>query len=101
MAYPVLSPPNGVNIAQGSGLNFEPRIKKAEFGDGYSQRSPDGLNSNLATLEASFEVLVGTEAKFLLDFRGTGRLQAVHVHPSRRVHATTVDCTALEKDLHR
>ena len=29
----------------GSGLNEKPRVRAAQFGDGYEQRAPDGINA--------------------------------------------------------
>lgn len=68
MAYPTLTPPNDVNIAPGSGIDYEPRVRRANFGDGYSQRSGDGLNALSRKLQANFQVLTYAEAKTLLDF---------------------------------
>lgn len=38
------------------------RVNAAQFGDGYSQRSTDGLNTSLRTYTASWAALVSTEA---------------------------------------
>lgn len=37
--------PDGVDIAAGSSVQVEPKIRRAAFGDGYIQRSGDGINS--------------------------------------------------------
>ncbi len=39
----------------------EPRIKRASFGDGYSQQAPDGINYNLYTWNLVWEVLTSDE----------------------------------------
>lgn len=39
----------------------EPRIKRVEFGDGYTQEAPDGINYNLYTWNLTWEVLNSTE----------------------------------------
>jgi len=51
-----------------SPVNFEPRVLKAGFGDGYQQRTADGLNSNMETWELSYDELTDAEVKILLDF---------------------------------
>lgn len=38
------------------------RVNAAQFGDGYSQRSMDGLNTSLRTFTAAWAALVSTEA---------------------------------------
>ena len=37
--------PVGVDVAAGSSGETEPKVRRAEFGDGYIQRSPAGINS--------------------------------------------------------
>lgn len=37
--------PVGVDAAPGSSVETEPKVRRAEFGDGYIQRSPNGINS--------------------------------------------------------
>lgn len=39
----------------------EPRIKKVNFGDGYTQQTPDGINYNLYTWNLIWEVLTTAE----------------------------------------
>lgn len=46
----------------------EPRIKKVEFGDGYTQESPDGLNFNLYTWSLSWETLKESEKVIIENF---------------------------------
>lgn len=38
----------------GAGSSIKPKIKEINFGDGYSQRSPDGINNNLRSHSVSF-----------------------------------------------
>lgn len=42
-------PTNAVN------LSLKPRILNAQFGDGYSQRSPDGINNIVEIWDVTFE----------------------------------------------
>lgn len=46
----------------------EPRIKKVEFGDGYTQEAPDGLNYNLYTWGLNWETLTQTEKTTMENF---------------------------------
>lgn len=39
----------------------EPRIKRVEFGDGYTQEAPDGINYNLYTWNLSWDSLTYDE----------------------------------------
>ena len=47
---------------------MKPRVRKADFGDGYAQRTGDGLNAINRTVEASFAAITDTEAQTILDF---------------------------------
>lgn len=51
--------------------NHEPRVKKIVLGDGYEQRSPDGINSSLLDLQLSFELRNRKEATAILHFLET------------------------------
>jgi phage-related protein len=55
-------------IAPGSTVDYEPRVRRTSFGDGYSQRTGDGLNVLSRKLSASFQVLSDSEANTLLGF---------------------------------
>lgn len=68
MAYPTFTPPGPVNVSPGSAVSFKPRVNRASFGDGYSQRSGDGINTNPAKFEVSFSVLANAEANTVLAF---------------------------------
>jgi len=43
-------------------LAEEPRVLTAQFGDGYRQDSPDGLNADLQALELTFEDIYAVDA---------------------------------------
>lgn len=52
-------------------INF--RVRKTQFGDGYSQRVPDGLNHRLETWPLTFEgglELIGPIKEFIEDHEG-------------------------------
>lgn len=51
---------NTFNLASpdyGLGKSSSPRFKKVNFGDGYEQRSSDGLNTDLKTFNLTFKGL--------------------------------------------
>lgn len=52
----------------GTGKKTTPKVRRAEFGDGYSQRTPDGLNYNKRTVTLSWELLLSTDADTIEDF---------------------------------
>ncbi len=66
--YATFTPPGVVNISPGSSLQYKPRVNQAPFGDGYGQRSGDGLNANPARCNAAFRVLKKSEADSICDF---------------------------------
>ena len=68
MAYELFTPPGEVSVSPGSSVSFEPRVNRADFGDGYSQRSGDGLNGNPAAFEAVFTVLFESEVNAITGF---------------------------------
>jgi phage-related protein len=47
---------------------FKPRVLKAEFGDGYSQRAGDGINSNPVNISATWTNLSVDEKDYILNF---------------------------------
>jgi len=51
-----------------SSLNKQPRVKKVGFGDGYEQRTADGLNPNPDKWNLSWEELTDAEIDTLLSF---------------------------------
>lgn len=46
----------------------EPKVKRVEFGDGYTQEAPDGLNYNLYTWNLTWESLNFEERVIIEDF---------------------------------
>lgn len=47
---------------------MEPRIKKVDFGDGYTQQAPDGINSQLAKWSLNWEALTVSEKNTIEGF---------------------------------
>ena len=52
----------------GSSVEVEPRVLVAQFGDGYNQRTADGINNVLHKANLSWEHLTRTEATALMSF---------------------------------
>ncbi len=68
MAFQTFTPPVGSSFSVGSSESREPRFLAAQFGDGYVQRAGDGLNADAGELSLSWNVLLWSEAKTILDF---------------------------------
>lgn len=54
-----------------SNFNGNPRVKEIKFGDGYTQRSKDGINNILLDLEYNFDNRSLNEASAILHFLHT------------------------------
>jgi phage-related protein len=54
--------------ASGTSKDTVAQVKRAEFGDGYSQRARDGLNSVKRTVTLSWDALTTAEADALESF---------------------------------
>jgi phage-related protein len=57
-----------VNPTPSISYKVEPRVLRAQFGDGYSQRAGDGLNTRRRTYELSWETLTLAEVNSILGF---------------------------------
>ncbi|HVI28108.1 phage tail protein [Hansschlegelia sp.] len=66
MALPTFNPP----VPPSAGLSNEPKINlfANEFGDGYTQRSPKGLNHIRDMPELKFELLTSVQAAGVVAF---------------------------------
>jgi len=51
-----------------SDISIQPVIKKTQFGDGYSQSAPDGINNILLPIELTFDKRTDDEARAILHF---------------------------------
>jgi len=54
-------------ISQSALLNETYRVKKAQFGNGYSQRAKDGINNKVQVWQLVFSALDATETATLRD----------------------------------
>lgn len=66
MAFPTFTPP----VRQSPGTKFAPEIKtrEADFGDGYTQSAPDGLNHIREVVTLQWSVLTPDQAKEIYDW---------------------------------
>lgn len=66
MTTPVFTPPTSPS----AGATDRPELKilQAEFGDGYNQPTPDGVNHIRTTLALKFELLEAEERSEIVDF---------------------------------
>lgn len=55
-------------ISINASYSTEARLRQVEFGDGYIQRTPLGINSLIRNLDLSFENLTQTERNTLVPF---------------------------------
>jgi phage-related protein len=57
-----------VNPTPPISAKITPRVLRAQFGDGYSQRAGDGLNTKKRTYELSWETLILSEVDAIIGF---------------------------------
>jgi len=102
MSHPFFPQPSNdvTNVSPGSSITFKPRVNRADFGDGYTQRSGDGLNANPATLSANFDNLLLSEAETIMTFLESrkGYLPFLFLVPGETKHRQFI-CTEWRKDL--
>jgi phage-related protein len=61
-------------------ISLEPRIKIMQFGNGYQQRVPDGMNTNLKSFDGIFENRKEPEAISILHFLNQMNAQTSFVY---------------------
>lgn len=61
MALDTFTPPRAPAPGQ-TGKNVAPRVLRAQFGDSYSQRSPDGINPVVANVTLDWPLLLPADA---------------------------------------
>jgi phage-related protein len=66
MTTPTFTPPVGPGIS--SAKTITPRVLRAQFGDGYSQRTQDGLNYNGRSFVLDWPALSSTDANTIEAF---------------------------------
>lgn len=77
----------------GTQLTERPRVKSAQFGDGYQQLAPDGINSLAQEWEMVFDGVDDTVADDMVAFlRTQGGTQPFNYVPLRTTDAISVIC---------
>lgn len=61
-------PSTAVNPFYSSTASMEFRTREANFGDGYTQRSGDGLNTEIETIPLIWNTLTESEYNTIIDF---------------------------------
>lgn len=82
-------------IAPSPGTSDKTSVKKlqAEFGDGYSQAVPDGLNSIRREITVDWDMLTPTDAATIIDFfRARGGVEPFYWTPSDETTALKWIC---------
>lgn len=69
MTTPTFIPP--IQPSPGTSQKPKLKIRKTEFGDGYTQYSPDGLNHMRKIIDLEWPVLSQTEAQAIIGFLET------------------------------
>ncbi len=84
----------------GAKRTVTPRVLKASFGDGYSQRVPDGLRTQLGSWKVSFSNRSQAEADAITDFFSEkgGHLSFSWIPPGK-TNAISVYVPTWEKDV--
>ena len=70
-------------------ISLEPRIKVMQFGNGYQQRVPDGINTNLKDFDAAFENRKEPEAISILHFLNQMNAQTSFVYNVPTIYSKT------------
>ena len=74
----------------GSSESHEPRINISQFGDGYTQRSTDGINTDPAAFSYVWNAVEESEADYITDFfAARGGVEAFFWTPRSGSPATT------------
>lgn len=85
-------------IKPGMGTEFSPRVKSVRFGDGYEQRKPDGLNSQLEKFNVTLS-LTPVKSNQVLDFlRRHGGVKSFLFQPTKNKPAVVVVCRKWSSD---
>lgn len=85
-------------IKPGMGTESSPRIRSIRFGDGYEQRKPDGLNSQLEKFNVTLS-LTPEKADKALDFlKRHGGVKSFLFQPIKSQPAVVVVCKKWSSD---
>lgn len=82
----------------GTSGTITPRVIKAQFGDGYTQRAVDGLNSQKEMWKFLWKGLTLTERNEILDFfEARGGVEAFNYTPPSETVAMQFTCVTWQK----
>nr|WP_282558654.1 phage tail protein [Providencia rettgeri] len=85
-------------IKPGMGTESSPRVRTVSFGDGYEQRKPDGLNSQLEKFNVNLS-LTPEKANQALDFlKRHGGVKSFLFQPTKNKPAVVVVCKKWSSD---
>jgi len=84
----------------GSQLFDEPRVRKTQFGDGYVQRSPDGINNMPAKWQLTFKDVTLAAGDAMVAFlRARGGVEAFDWCPPRETALKRWTCSSWSRTL--
>lgn len=77
----------------GLAANYKPRVRTAQFGDGYQQRVADGINTAQDKYDLTFTARTDTEASAILAFlKARAGVEAFDWTPAGEVTAIRAVC---------
>lgn len=75
-----------------------PAVKKAQFGDGYSQRMPNSINNVRETWDLLWETQTDARAQALVDFFDQNQALAIEWVPPNELTARKFVCVRYSRD---
>ncbi|WP_283125259.1 phage tail protein [Providencia stuartii] len=85
-------------VKPGMKTDFSPRIKEAQFGDGYAQRSPDGINHQLRKINVMLSLKPQTADEALLFLAKHGGYRSFIFQPIKSSKPIAVICKKWSSD---
>lgn len=85
-------------IKPGMKADFTPRIKSVQFGDGYEQRKPDGLNTHLEKYNVSLSLRPEKAKQALAFLKRHGGVKSFLFQPIKSELAVMVVCRKWSSD---
>ncbi len=86
-------------VKPGMKTDFSPRTKSVQFGDGYEQRKPDGLNSHLEKYSVSLSLRPEKAKQALVFLRRHRGVKSFLFQPTKSEPAVVVVCKKWSSDL--
>ncbi len=80
----------------------ENRVLSAQFGDGYAQIAPDGINTDISTFNITWSNILQGEAELLFNFLAPrqGGLDSFYFTPPDTNNEIVVKCVSVSKKTH-